>query len=177
MDNIDIKAPFNNVLSTAKTEIVGLIRGNDKITALLWFDTPDALDKVNEITSTIRNKVYRQNSADKKVFLSGYDIDAVKEVRSEVHISFVNVRPYQSSTTKIPNIRIDVIVADSLNVLNDGYSLRHDYLFQEICDTIEGHHVGTVGTIELIQPAQETTLQNNTHVIWAAVYKVGEIKR
>lgn len=176
IDAIDTKAPFRNVLSIAKTEITSLLRGNDKITALLWFDSSDALDQIGEVTTTIKNNVYRQSSASKKVFLSGFDGQAVKDVRSEIHISFENIRPIQTSTTKIPYLRIDIIVADSINVLNDGMSLRHDYLFQEVCDTIEGFSVGTVGFAEL-ENAQETVLINNTHVIWSARFKVGEIKR
>ena len=176
IDRID-KALFNNVLSETKMNIVSLIRDNDNITRLLKYNAANALNETNPITSTIKKEIYSQNSPNKRVFLSGFDGQAVEETRSEIHISFDSINPTQASTTKIPFLTIDVVVADAINVLDDGMSLRHDRLFQEICDTIEGYSVGTVGHIEMIHPARELVLLGNTHLIWSANYKVGEIKR
>jgi hypothetical protein len=172
--NYDKKSRLNNILSETKTVIVSLLRANDNFTRLLKYTTRDALAK--PVNSNIRKEIYSQDSAKKRVFLSGYDGQRVSEVRSELHLSYSSVKPIQSSTTKIPYLRADIVVADDINVLDDGMSLRHDRLFQELCDTIEGQIVGTVGCVELAQPAQETVLQGNTHVVWSAIFKIGEIK-
>lgn len=173
--NVIDKSKFNNILSETKSCITRLLWNNDSITRLLKYNESNALDESNPITNAIRKEMYFQSSENKRLFLRGYDGETVSETRSEIHINFSSIKPFQASTTKFPYLLINIVVADGINVLSDGISLRHDYLFQELNDTIEGQAVGTVGHIEMIS-ATESVLAKNTHAIWSVIYKIGEIK-
>ena len=184
--NYDVNEVFpvklKNILSETKTEIATLIRDNDKITKLLKYDKADALENpLYVVDNKIRKEIYSQSSGNKRFFLMGFDPHAVKEVRSEIHVAYDRINTYQAGITKVPFLRIDVIVAVPINSLSDGYSMRHDVLFQLVNDTIEGHHVGTLGNIKLSENSRdlawEYPLEGNTHVVWSAIYQIGEIKR
>lgn len=153
------------------------MRDNDDIVRLLQFMKPDALDDKNIITSKIRKDLFSQfyGNTNQRVFLSAFDGETVKEQRAEVHISIGKVKVKGNSITKIPVLVIDTIVATDVNDLDDEITKRHDLLGQKICDTIEGYSVGTVGYLEMLD-ATESTLKNNTHSVFSAIFQIGEIK-
>lgn len=171
-----LKAKYNNVLSTTKSRIITLMRENDNIVRLLHFLTPNALSTSNIVTPRIRRDLFVQNKPTTRVFLSNFNEEAIKEARAEIHINFETIKAVDSGSTKIPIIAINVIAANAINDLDDEIGMRHDLLYQEIADTIEGFSVGTIGYLEMVD-AREGILKNNTHVIWNSRYKVGEIKR
>lgn len=169
------KAKFNNVLSLAKTRIASLMRENDNIIRLLKYIEANALDESKPVTNKIKKELFTQGTKNTRVFLTSFDGETVKEQRAEVHMSIMTINVEDHSFTKIPVLVIDIIVATGVDALDDGMTLRHDLLFQEISDAIEGYSVGAVGYLELLS-AKESTLKNNTHSVWSAIYKVGEIK-
>lgn len=169
------KAKFNNVLSLTKTRIASLIRENDNVIRLLKYMTPNALDESNLVTTKIKKELFMQGTDDTRVFLASFDGETVKEQRAEIHMDIMTINVENHGFTKIPILVIDTIVATGIDTLDDGMTLRHDLLFQEISDAIEGYSVGAVGYLELLS-AKESTLKNNTHSVWSAIYKVGEIK-
>lgn len=168
-------ALFHDVLTTAKRSILDLMRHNDNITRLLFYNTPDALDASNPVTPDIQRRVYLQSSPEKRVFLSAFNGETVKQTQTEVHIGFRDVKSVQAGNMKHPTLTVDVIAASAINALAGGLRLRHDALFQEINDTIEGFPVGLVGYLTLVK-ARETVLPGHSHVIWTAVYDAGEVR-
>lgn len=169
------KAPFRNILSIAKTNIALLLMDNNDIIRLLKYNTADALDDTNPVTDAIRSELFSQSSPNRRVFLTAYNGEPVTDERSELHISYDSVGITYASAVKTPILKIDVVVADPINPLSDGMSMRHDYLFQSVCDTIEGNLAGAVGYLSLTQ-SKEWILQDNSFIGWTAFFEIGEVR-
>lgn len=170
----DSHVELGNVISELKAKVMYRLLEDKEIAKLLYYDTPDALQK--DISSKQIQELFiaKDGNEKQRIFLKPYpnQVTYLKNCEIRIHLTRISVQttPYVYQ----PTFEVDIFCHNDLTDLDDGISQRQDVLMQKVNDLLAGYHLDVVGNMRLLY-VEDWSMANSAYLGYSLFFSTGTI--